>query len=272
MSESFTDQLRLVRQAHLGNVNIWGGNFNEGVIDLAEEAIAGRVDIDVTPANVALTLANGRADTMRPMFLHVQGNPGVTRQIITPSLQKMWVVSNETSPGFAVEVKTAANPGVIIEAGASALCFVDQVNDVVRSPTSLGQVVFPLPSPWLTQVYDISNAISGDTQVTMTYQLQGAFTVCRMPIINTTISAGGNAWSLTQNGGANPDTIPTSVLAPNEFRFCITENGVLTRAVMGPNSVGTINVTRSDLALWTANSQRIMVHPLHFIIQRPGTN
>ena len=272
MVDTFSSQLRFVKQTNLGNTNIWGNNFNKGVINLADEAISGRVNLDVTIANVTLTMANGGVDTMRPMFLHVQGNPGATRQIVVPSFQKMWVVSNETNPGFAIEVKTVSSAGIIIEAGASALVFVDQVNDVVRSPTSSGNVVFPAPSPWLSQVYDVSPVpTSGDTQVTMQYQVQGGFTICRLPVIDTTIAASANIWNLTQNGGFNALTTPSSTAANNEFRVCMTENGVLTRAYFGWVSTGTVNVGRSDAAVWTAASRRIMVHPLHFILQRPGT-
>ena len=48
MADTFTQQLRLTKQSDQENVNIWGNNYNDGVIDLYEDSIAARVDLNVT--------------------------------------------------------------------------------------------------------------------------------------------------------------------------------------------------------------------------------
>lgn len=266
MADSFTSQLRLVKQTDQGNVNIWGKNYNGGVIDLAEDAIAGRQDLDVTLSNITLVTANGGDDTARPMFLRVTGNPGEARQIIVPSLQKMYVVSNLTSPGFSVEFKTVANAGVTVGAGSNAIIYVDQANDVVVSPISSGNTVSAAAAPFLTTTFDISNVTAGDTTVVVEYLRQGNIIICKMPAIDTTISVGGNSIILAPQTSVPAALIPSGPLS-DEFPFCLEENGTQTPSFL---QVPPINadwlINRIDQGTWTATSQRVMQYPLDFLM------
>ncbi|MDK1039180.1 MAG: hypothetical protein QGD91_09740, partial [Actinomycetota bacterium] len=65
--DSFTVLLRLVLQETGGNQNQWGFINNASAINLIEDAIAARLDLDVTPATnpVTLTAANGADDQAR---------------------------------------------------------------------------------------------------------------------------------------------------------------------------------------------------------------
>ena len=67
MADEFTTLLRLVLQETGGNQNQWGFINNASAIDLLEDAIAARLDLDVTPATdpVVLTAMNGSDDQAR---------------------------------------------------------------------------------------------------------------------------------------------------------------------------------------------------------------
>lgn len=131
MADTFTSLLRVVLQETGGNENTWGSVNNTSAVQLLEEAIAGRVDISVTAADVVLTTANGAFDQARNAILSITGNPGVARNVTVPSTNKTYIVSNETSPGFDVTIKTSAGAGVTVQSGQIVLLYVDSTLDNV---------------------------------------------------------------------------------------------------------------------------------------------
>lgn len=129
MADTFTSLLRLVLQETGGNQNVWGGINNASLVQLLEIAVAGRVDVGVTGGDVVLTTANGATDQARNAMLAITGNPGVARTVTVPSTSKLYMVSNETSPGFDVTIKTAAGTGVVIPSGSVVMVYVDPSAD-----------------------------------------------------------------------------------------------------------------------------------------------
>ena len=267
MADTFTQQLRLTKQSDQENVNIWGNNYNDGVIDLSEDSIAGRANLNVTLSSIELSISNGSPDTSRPMFLHVTGNPGEPRVITVPPLQKLYVVSNETDPPFDVEVRTAVNSGRLVPPGERSFLYVDQLNNVVRAPTdAAGDTALVLDAPFQSQVFDIDNATAGMTQVVISFQAQGGLTVVRIPLIDTTVSVG--LFTLSPVGAIDPGLVPSG---PNlvEYDLCLKENGVLVESwfrfvpVLGP-----VEFRPSAGGVYSVGSQRVTQYPLEFIIHR----
>lgn len=131
MADTFTSLLRLVLQETGGNQNVWGDINNASAIDLLEDAIAARLDLDVTPAidPVTLTAQNGADDQARNSVIALTGVPGGTRNIIVPSTAKLYIISNETAD--VMTIKTVANAGVDVRAGTRVAVMVDPVADDV---------------------------------------------------------------------------------------------------------------------------------------------
>ena len=265
MADSFTQQLRLLQQTDQANTNIWGNNYNEAVIDLSDVAIAGRQNIDLTFANAVLTMLNGAPDTSRAMFLHASGNPGVARTITLPSLQKVYVVANETSPGFNVEVKTAANPGIVIAPGERGMVYVDQSNDIVRGPTDSGAIAAELEAPFKTAVFTIPNQTGGDSNVVISYQNQGGIIDFRIPVIDTTVAS--TVFALTPPGGMVPADLQHKGPLNNEYPLCMEEVGVQEPAWLRvpPGNAGWSFIKLSS-PTWTNPSQRNTLYPLELQI------
>lgn len=189
MADSFSANLRLVKQTDQANTNIWGNNWNEAVIDLAEQAIAGRSDLDVTLSNLILTLINGSPDTARSMFLRIIGTPGADRVVTVPSLNKMYIVSNRVSDSSNVEIRTTAFAGYTVEPGQTVLLYTDPIiGGIVREPFEPDEVVVPSVLPVTNVSFNINNATAGDTQVTARFIKQGQLVSCQLPAISTTIS------------------------------------------------------------------------------------
>ena len=131
MADTFTSLLRLVLQETGGNQNVWGDINNASAIDLLEDSIAARLDLDVTPAidPVTLTTQNGADDQARNMSIALTGVPGGTRDIIVPSTSKLYIISNETAD--VMTIKTVANAGVDVRPGTRVAVIVDPVADDV---------------------------------------------------------------------------------------------------------------------------------------------
>lgn len=141
MADTFTALLRLVLQETGGNQNVWGDINNSSAIDLLEDAIAGREDVDVTLSDQVLMGANGADDPARAAILICSGNPGTDREVIVPSTSKIYVVTNDTSPAFNVTIKTALGAGTVITPGTRSVVFVDSTADDV----------FPISAPQATE-------------------------------------------------------------------------------------------------------------------------
>lgn len=160
MADTFTALLRLVLQETGGNQNVWGTINNASAIDLLEDAIAGLSNIDVTAGDVVLTASNGAADQARSAILVVSGNPGVARDITVPSTSKVYVVSNETSPGFDVTIKTALGSGLVVSAATRVAVVVDAVADDVFV---IGDI--PLATETVAGVAEIATQVETDAGV-----------------------------------------------------------------------------------------------------------
>lgn len=266
MADTFTQQLRLTKQSDQENVNIWGNNYNDGVIDLAEIAVAGRADLNVTLSSIELSISNGSPDTSRPMFLRVIGNPGEPRVITVPPLQKLYVISNETDPPFDVEVRTTVNPGRLVPPGARSFVYVDQLANVVRAPTdAAGDTALVLEAPFQSQNFTINNVTAGTSQVAISFQAQGGLTVVRVPLIDATIST--NLFTFTPVGPVNPGLVPSGPNF-NEYDLCIKESGVVVECWFRIAGSGPVQINPSAGGQFTPGSQRVTQYPLEFIIHR----
>ena len=129
--DTFTTLLRLVLQETGGNQNQWGFINNASAIDLIEDAIAARTDLDVTPATdpVLLQADNGAIDQARNAIIALTGVPGGTRSIQVPSTSKLYLISNETAD--VMTIKTVSNAGLDVRAGTRVAVMVDEVADDV---------------------------------------------------------------------------------------------------------------------------------------------
>lgn len=255
MADSFTTSLRLLKQTDQGNINIWGKNYNEGVIDLVEEAIAGRADIDVTLANVTLSLNNGSSDQSRPRFLRITGIPAATRTVFVPALHHMFVVSNLTSPGFDVEIRTTAFAGYVVRPGETVLLMSDPIiGGIIREPFDFSRLYSIGTLPFTTVTFDINNNTAGDSVVTASFIKQGDFVYCRLPAISTTIS--------TTDFLLAPQTpIPAAFLPDFDFEcsMCVEDAGTPVESFIRILTVSTSWVMRdTTLAAYTAAATRTL--------------
>ena len=129
MASTYTTNLRLTKQGDGDNPNSWGQVLNDGVISLADQAIAGLATITMVSASTAVTLTgnDGASDQSRNAFLKISGSAANAHQLIIPANSKSYSVLNTASGTGVVLMKTAAGTGVTI--GRSSTVFQHVVCD-----------------------------------------------------------------------------------------------------------------------------------------------
>lgn len=135
MPTTYSDLLRLAKQATGENNNTWGDIFNANTLELIEEAIAGVSTISVTASDETLTTANGIADESRAAVLKFTGTPGATRTVTIPSVNKVYMVHNDTSDSSSVIVTTGSGNTLTLTSGQIGIMYCDGTE--VIAPTFL---------------------------------------------------------------------------------------------------------------------------------------
>jgi len=134
MASTYTTNLRLTKQGDGDNPNSWGQILNDGVISLADEAIAGYTTVSIgSAATVNLTANDGADDQSRSAFLEIKGSIGTVATsifLVVPSNTKSYSILNKVSANAdsnVVMMRVAGNTGVTL--GRSSTTFQHVVCD-----------------------------------------------------------------------------------------------------------------------------------------------
>jgi hypothetical protein len=131
MPLTYSSNLRLTLIGTGEQEGTWGDLTNTNIGALIEQAIAGYTTVLMaTDADKTLTALNGATDEARSMGLRITSTPSLTasRNIIVPSVSKLYVVKNSTTGGQSIVVKTAAGSGVTVGNGKSTIVVCDGVD------------------------------------------------------------------------------------------------------------------------------------------------
>jgi hypothetical protein len=128
MPSTYTNILRLELQADGENDGTWGQILNDNVIALIDDAIGGTASISTTGGTTTLTTNDGAADQARNKMLDISGSLGSNAIIEVPALSKTYLVRNNTSGSFTVEILVngqTAGAGVIVAQGQAEWVYCD---------------------------------------------------------------------------------------------------------------------------------------------------
>jgi hypothetical protein len=161
-------------------VGTWGSTTNDNFANVFEQAIVGRVTVDfATDANKTLTAVDSVAtQDYRNLYLNLTstGSLTATRDLIVPTINKTYVVQNNTTGAQSIRVITTAGSGVTIPNGRTAALYVDGTNVIVAAD-------------WV----DINGGSIDGTPIGASSASTGAF---------TTVSATGQVTSTVTTGTA----------------------------------------------------------------------
>jgi hypothetical protein len=130
----------------------WGVTTNNNFANVFEQAIVGRGNPDyASDANLTLTYTDSVASqTARNLYLNVTSSVGggltATRNLVVPTINKTYVVENNTTGGQSIIVKTSAGAGVTVPNGKTVALYVDGTDvvaafDHISTALSLGNTL-----------------------------------------------------------------------------------------------------------------------------------
>ena len=140
MASSYTTSLKIQEIGNGEQSGVWGSKTNTNWT-LIEQAVAGVQTITMSNSNYTLTNLNGVSDEARNMVLVVQGtNSGIYQVIIPVNQPKMYVVSNQTTGGYAITIGTTGVGGTLISIpnGVTAQVYTDGTNTYSAQTGSAG--------------------------------------------------------------------------------------------------------------------------------------
>lgn len=125
MASTYSSRLRIELIGTGEQSGIWGDTTNTNLGTLIDEAVAGVASITMTDANYTLTVADGATDQSRKAVLVLTGTLSAGRNVICPSSQKVYIVKNSTTGGFATTIKTSGGTGYAVPNGKTVLLYCD---------------------------------------------------------------------------------------------------------------------------------------------------
>ena len=145
MASTYSSRLRVELIGSGEKDGTWGTTLNSQLGTILEEAIAGVASVTHDDsAAYTLTTNDGATDEARQMVLEIGGTLTADRQVVVPTQEKLYVVKNSTSGGFAVTVKTSGGSGVAVPNGKASLVYCDGTN-VVDAITNLASLTLSAP-------------------------------------------------------------------------------------------------------------------------------
>lgn len=115
----------------------WGDTTNNNFQYVFEQAIVGRGSaVFASDANLTLTFTDvSTSQTARNLYLNATSGVSLTatRDLIVPTINKTYVVQNNTTGGQSIRVITAAGTGITIPNGRTMAVYVDGTNVIAAS-------------------------------------------------------------------------------------------------------------------------------------------
>lgn len=128
MPSTYSPSLRIELIGAGEQSGTWGSTTNTNLGTLLEQSIAGVQAITMIDANYTLTNYNGVSDEARKAVLVASGTNAAARDIIAPLVAKNYIIKNNTTGGFAINIRAATGASVSIPNGVTSAVYCDGTN------------------------------------------------------------------------------------------------------------------------------------------------
>ena len=206
-------------------VNVWGATTNTNLGTALEQAIVGRTAASfTTDGNLTIDLTNTNSTQVARHYilnLTSTGTLTATRDLIVPSIDKPYIIENNTTGGQSIRVKTTAGTGITVPNGKTAMVYANSTN-VVSAVSYIPAVTIDTATIATTTIAAGTATFSAATITTATIN-GGTIT----GITDLAVADGGTGLStLTANNVilGNGASAPTFV-APGASGNLLTSNG-----------------------------------------------
>ena len=236
MASTFSTTLRLELIGDGDQSGIWGQTTNTNLGSLIEQAITGVVSITMTDTNYTLSNFNGVSDEARNAVLVVGGTNAAVRDIITPLVEKLYIVKNSTSGGFAVNIRGSSGTSVSIPNGATIWVYCDGTNfNAVGNETVGNFAVNGNLTVTGNETVSGNIAVTGTTTLTGATTLSNALTYGGTTLSNSVTGTGSMALSASPTFTGTP-AAPTASPGTNTTQIATTAfalaNGIPSGAII----------------------------------------
>jgi hypothetical protein len=132
MASTYSTNLKIELMATGENSGTWGGITNTNLGTALEQAIVGYGNPEyLSDATLTISLADSNAAQIaRALVLNVTSvlSLTTTRELVVPTIQKQYIVQNNTTGGQSITVKTSGGTGITVPNGRKAHLYVDGTN------------------------------------------------------------------------------------------------------------------------------------------------
>jgi len=128
MPSTYSPSLRIELIGAGEQSGTWGTTTNTNLGTLLEQSIAGVQAITMFDANYTLSNFNGVSDEARRAVLVVSGTNAAIRDVIAPLVTKAYTIRNNTTGGFAINIRAATGASVSVPNGVTSLVYCDGTN------------------------------------------------------------------------------------------------------------------------------------------------
>jgi len=242
MASTYSTNLKIELQATGENSGTWGTITNTNLGTALEQAIVGYGNPNfATDANLTLTYTDtNAAQAARALVLNVTstGSLSTTRELIVPTIQKQYIVQNNTSGAQSITVKTSAGTGITVPNGRKAHLYVDGTN-----------VIF------MDDFVDINGGAIDGTTIGANSAAAGTFTTANATTVDTTnlevtnLKAKDGTAAATIADSTGKITVSTELAVDN---LNLAGNAITSTDTNGnidltPNGTGEVNITKVDI-------------------------
>jgi microcystin-dependent protein len=225
MASSYSPSLKIELIGNGDQSGTWGTTTNNNLGTILEQAITGVQSIVMSNADYTLTSFNGVSDEARNAVLVVTGTNSAIRQIICPLVEKLYVIYNNTTGGFAITIGGATGSTVTIPSGTTAQAYCDGTSFFSSQTGSAGN--FNINGNLVVAgTTALSGALTGTTGV-----FSGAISSVSPTFTGTptapTAAQGTNTTQIATTAFALANSVPTGVInmwgtatAPTGYLLC----------------------------------------------------
>jgi hypothetical protein len=194
-----------------------------------EDAIVGSTPVVFTDANITLIASQSTTDQQyRYLYLNCSGTLSAQRTLFVPAINKNYIVINNTTGGYGIQVQTVAGTGIVVPNATTVPLYVDGTNVTAAYnyvPTLTLGSALPMSSGGTNNtstptansiVYTSTTTVGATTFPLMTY-VPGNTSTTPFFLSSTGTGSAANAPTLTGSTGSG------SVVLANQPTFSATQ-------------------------------------------------
>lgn len=209
MASTYSPNLRIELIGTGDQSGLWGDTTNTNLGGLIEQAICGVEPITMVDTDYTLSALNGSPDEARNAVLVFTsaGSLTASRNIFIPNVDKIYIVTNNTSGGQSLVVKVSGGSGVSVPAGKTAILYCDGTNCFQGANyfNNLDISTLTATTATITNLTATNLTLGSGTTGTGSYVRQTSPTITT-PTINTPTINGGTITGITDLAVADGGT------------------------------------------------------------------